>query len=160
MGVEARCHPCHGAAHCQHIKRQPCLCHCHPCHGRCHCNFRSHLPHCCRLRHHRRCHCPLLSPSAITVAVAINHCRRCLCCVAVSHRPHRRHHPCHRPLPSPSLSAITVSISVGHHRHHPRWPFPRVVALVRQELYLTNKQRMLTLFYFVWTVGGALIKAR
>ncbi len=144
MGAEARCRPCHSAAHCRHMKRQPCLCHCHPCRGRCHCNRRCHL-HCrCRLRHHRRCHCPSPLLSAIAIVVAINHCRHHLCCVTVSHhrcrcRCHRHHRrPCRRPLPSPSPSAIAVAISVGHHRHHRRGPFPRVVALAWQELYSTN----------------------
>ncbi len=79
---------------------------------------------------HRRCHRPF------AVAVTVDHCRRCLCCVAVSHCQHRC--PCCWPLPSPLPSAIAVAISVGHHRRHCRWPFLRVVALARQEFYSTN----------------------
>ncbi len=140
MGVEARCHPCHSAAHCRHMKWQPCLCHRHPCHGHCHCNRHCHLRHCCLLHHHCRCRCrcPSPSPSAIAVAVAANHCCRHLVCVAVSHCRCRCQSPCHWPLPSPSRSAITVVISVGHRCHPCRQPFPRVVALGGRELYSTN----------------------
>jgi hypothetical protein len=115
MGGEARCCPCHSAAHCRHIKRQPCLCHNCPHRGCRHCNRRCHL-HCLRqLHHHCRYHWPLPLPLTIAVAVAFNHCRCCLCCVAVSHRPCRCRRPCHRPLPSLSPSVIVVAISIGHH---------------------------------------------
>ncbi len=129
--VEARCFPCHSAAHCRHMKRQPCLCHRHPCRGVCHCNRRCHLHRHHRLRRHCHCHCPLPSPLTIAIAVAVDHGRRHLCCLAISHCHCRPRCPCHWPLPSPSLSAITVAISVGHHCHCCRWPFPRVVVLVR-----------------------------
>ncbi len=138
MGVEARCPPCHSAAHCRHMKRQPCLCHHHPHHGHGHCNHRRHLCHCCQLCCHHRCHCPLLLLSAIAVAVAVNHCRHHLCCITVSHRLCRCRHPCCWPLLSPSPSAIAVAISVGHHHHRHCWSFPRVVAWAWQELYSTN----------------------
>jgi hypothetical protein len=138
MGVEARCCPCHSAAHCRHMKRQPCLCHCHPRHGHRHCDPCCHLRCCCQLRHHHRCRCPSPSTLAIAIAVAIDYCRRHLCCVAVSHCPCRPCCPRHRPLPSPSPSAIAVAISIDHHRHCCRQPFPRVVALARQELYSKN----------------------
>ncbi len=110
MGVEARCCPCHSAAHCWHMKRQPCLCHCHPCHGRCHCN-------CCRhLRHHRRCRCPLPLPSAIAVA----HRRRPSPLSSLLH--------CCQPLllpsPSPLPTAIAVSIIVRYCSCHLHWPSP------------------------------------
>ncbi len=102
---------------------------------------------------HRRCHCcrPLLlhSPStiaaaisvtllsaiAVTVTLAVGHCRL-------------RHH---RPLQLPSLLSITIAM-------------PSAVSescclgaarIVCDQL----KQRMLTLFYCVWTVGSALIEA-
>jgi hypothetical protein len=138
MGVEARCRPCHSAAHCRHMKRQPSLCHCCPRHGRHHCDCH------CRLHHHSQLHCrcccchPSLSLSLldIAVAVAVDHCHCRLCHVAISHCRCRR--PPHRPLPFLSLSAIAVAISLGHHRHHRRWPFLRVVALARQELYSNN----------------------
>ncbi len=138
MGVEAMCRPCHSAAHRRHMKRQPCLCYCHPRHGRRHCNCLCHLRCCRRLRHHRRCRCPSPSPLAIAVAVATDHCCHCLCCVTVSHHCCSRHCPCRQPLLSPSPPAIAVTISIGHHHHPPRQPFPRVVAFARQELYLTN----------------------
>jgi len=141
MGVETRCCPCHSASHCRHMKRQPCLCHCHPRCGRCHCDRRCHLRCRRRLCHHHCCCCPLPSPSAIAVAVAIDHCCHHLCCIAISHC-HRCHRcPCRWPLPSPSPSTIAVAISVGHHRHRCRRPFLRVVALARQELYLTNSSK-------------------
>ncbi len=104
------------------------------CRGRCHCHRRRHHrrhhqfcrhPHprpCRRCRCHRPCHChcdrplPSLLPSATALAVFVNHCRRHLCCVAVSH--HCRQRPCRWPLPSPSLSAIAVAIAIGHHHCH------------------------------------------
>ncbi len=148
MGVEARCRPCHSAAYCRHMKRQPSLCHCCPCHGRCHCNLICHL-HChhqlcchCPCHRHGRCHsqhrCPLLLPlsSAIAVTVAIAHCHCHLCPIAGSHFCCRC--PCCCPLPSPSPLAIAVAISVGHHRCRPHRPLPRVVALAWQELYSNN----------------------
>ena len=138
MGVEARFCPCHSTAHCQHMKRQPCLHHCCPCHGHCHCDCRCHLCRHCQLHRHCRCHCPLPSSLAISVAVAVDHCHRRLCCVAISHQRCHRCRPRHWPLPSPSPSAIAVAISVGYHRHHCLRPFLRVVALARQELYSTN----------------------
>ncbi len=137
MGVEARCCPCHSTAHRWHMKRQTCLHHCHPCRGHRHCDRCHHL-HCrCQLRYHCHCRCPLPSPLAIAVAVTVDHRRR-PCCVAVSHPHHHCRRPRHRPLPSLSPLAIAVAISVGHHCHRRHWPFLRVVALARQELYLTN----------------------
>ncbi len=114
MGGETSCCPCHSAAHCWHMKRQPSLCHC--CHhrGRYHCNCRCrhscHRRLCCPC--HRRCPLPLPLPSAVAVAVAIAHRHWCLNRIAVSHR--RCPHPPHWPLPSPLLSAIAVAISIGH----------------------------------------------
>jgi hypothetical protein len=138
MGVEARCRPCHSAAHCPHMKRQPSLCHCCPRRGRHHCNCRCHLH--CRRQLCRHCHCcrPLPSPLAIAIAVSVDHRRRHLCCVAVSHCRCHCCRPCRRPLPSLSPSAIAVAISIGHHCHNCHWPFLRVVALAQQELYSTN----------------------
>ncbi len=144
MGVEARCCPCHNAAHCQHMKRQPSLCHyCHCC-GRCNCDCRHHRR--CRCRHHLRCQCsrrcrsllpsPLLSPLAIAVAVAIAHHHRCLFHIAVSHC-RRRRPPC-RPLLSPSPLAIAVAIAIDHHCCRRPCPLLRVVALAWQELYSNN----------------------
>ncbi len=138
MGVEANCRPCHSAAYCRHMKRQPCLCHHHPCHGRCHCNCRCHLRRCCRLRHHRHCCCLSSLLLAIAVAVAVNHRHRHLCFVAISHRGCHCRCPCHQPLLSLSPLAIAVAISIGHHCHPYGRPFPRVVALAQQELYSTN----------------------
>jgi hypothetical protein len=131
MGVEAMCHPCHSAAHCWHMKRQPSLCHCHPCRGHCHCDHccrcRCRLRLCCLCRRHC-CHQLLLPlPSAIAIEIAVNHCRRLLCCIAVSHCHCRC--PCRRTLPSPPPSAIAVAISAGHHHCSCRRPFPRAVAL-------------------------------
>ncbi len=95
---------------------------------------------------------PLLSPSPlslqspITVAAAVGDCCR-------HHEPlpplSRLH--CHQPLllPLPLPLDIAVSVIVGHCSCHCRqpsplpchWPFPRVVALARQELYLTNQSK-------------------
>ncbi len=129
IGVEARSCPCHSAAHCWHMKRQPCLYHRRPCHGCRNCNRHRHLRRCRQLHCHCRCRCLLPSPSAIAVAVAVNHPRCCLCCVAVSHCHHHQRCPCHRSLPSPSPSAlqlpsplaITVTVSIGHFRELLPW---------------------------------------
>ncbi len=148
MGVKARCHPCHSAAHCQHMKRQPFLCNGCPRRDRCHCNRCRHLRHHCRL--HCRCCCPspllLPLPSAIAIAVAIDHCCHHHCRITVSHR--RCPCPHHRPLLSPSPLAIAVAISIGHHRCHCHQPFPRVVALAWQELY-SNSLSKECLPYFI-----------
>ncbi len=122
MGVEARCRPCHSAAHCRPMKRQTSLRYCHPLCGCCHCDCRR-----CRRRHcwlhcccRRRLPSPLPSLFAIAVAVAIDHHRRCLCRVALSHCVavalaisdcHLRHRP---PLQLPSPLAITIAIAVSH----------------------------------------------
>ncbi len=122
MGVEARCCPSKSTAHLRHMKRQPFLCNGRPCRGHCHCHHCCHLRCHCQLRRRCRCRCRCNRPStlplplALAVAVSINHCRRHLCCIAVSHRC--CHPPCRRPLPFPSLSAIAVAIAIGHHRPH------------------------------------------
>ncbi len=123
---------------------------------------------CCSHSNHRCClhccpHChrcwpsPLLSPSSIPVAVTIghHHCRcRCHC---------RCHHHCNRCLPSPlpSPSATIVAIAVGHHCRRRRWPLllslPSLSPLPLPFEQL--KQIMLTLFYLVCAVSGALIAA-
>ncbi len=83
---------------------------------------------------------------AIAIAVAIAHWR-CHCRQPLPLRSpslSRHHQPLLLPLPLPL--AIPVSITVSHRSYHRcwpsplpcRWPFPRVVALVQQELYLTN----------------------
>ncbi len=93
---------------------------------------------------------PLTSPSLlqlpIVVAAAVNHCCGChepspppslLCCCQPSL------------LLLPLLSDNAVSVIVGHCSCHCCWPslspcsqpFPRVVALARQELYSTNQSK-------------------
>ncbi len=108
---------------------------------------------------------PSLVPSPIAVAVAVGHrrwgCRHplpplsLLCC----------HHK--SPLPLPLPLAIAVSVTVGHHSCHLHWPLPLPSPLaIAKSCCLDTarivskqfKQIMLTLFYFVQTVGGALIK--
>ncbi len=161
MGVEARCRPSKSAAHHRHMKRQPFLCNCCPRHGRRHCHRRCHLSRQLRRRCRRRCHCNRPSllplPLAIAVAVAISHCCHHLCRVAVSHRCCRR--PCRWPLPSPSPSAIAVAIAIGHHHRH-ALAIAKIFCLgAGRIVFKQSKQRMLTLFYFVRTVGSVLIKA-
>jgi hypothetical protein len=168
MGVEARCCPCHSAAHCRYMKRQPCLCHHHPRHGRRHCNRRRHLRHYCQLCHHCHCRCP--SPSPLPITITVGHC----CCGCRQPSPPLSLLRCRQPLPSPSPlplpspSAIAVSVTVGHHCCHLHWPSlsPLPLAISKscclgmaRILFDRLMQRMLTLFYFVRTVGGALIKA-
>jgi hypothetical protein len=76
-------------------------------------------------------------PSAIAVAIAL----------AVGHCPLCHHWPLQLPLPSAITVAMPFSISESS--------CLGVARIVLNQL----KQRMLTLFYFVHTVGGALIKA-
>jgi hypothetical protein len=49
-------------------------------------------------------------------AVAVNHCRRHLCCIVVSH--HCCRCPCRWTLPSLSSLAIAKAIDVSHHHRH------------------------------------------
>ncbi len=77
----------------------------------------------------------LLSAITVAVALAVGHCR-------LRHTGHCSYH-LHRASPLPLLTAISKRCCLGAAR------------IVFDQL----KQRMLTLFYFVWTVGGALIKA-
>ncbi len=118
---------------------------------------------------------PSLSPSPSPLLLPIAHC--CHCC----------HWPL--PLRSPStiaatisvasLSAIAVAVALAignfrlHHRRPLQLPSPLAIrcllpsaiskscCLVAARIVFEQfKQRMVTLFYFVWTVSGALIKAR
>ncbi len=107
----------------------------------------------------------------VAITIAIGHCR-CGC-----HRPspppsllrHRQPLPLPLQLPSPSPSAIVVSVTIGHRSCHIRWPslspLPSAISEscclgAARIVFIQLKPRMLTLFYFVRTVGGALIKAR
>jgi hypothetical protein len=96
---------------------------------------------------------PSLLQSPIAVAAAMGH--------SFSHRepsPPPSLLRCRQPslLPLPLPLDIAVSVIIGHcscHRRRPsplpcRWPFPRVVALARQELYLTNQSKE-CLSYFI-----------
>jgi hypothetical protein len=65
-------------------------------------------------------------------------------------------------------SAIAISLTVGHRSCHLHWPSPSPLRLAISKscclgaariVFNQLKQRMLTLYYFVQTVGGALIKA-
>ncbi len=114
---------------------------------------------------------PSLLPSPIAVAVA--HCR----CGRRQPFPPQSLLRCRQPsllpwlspLPSPLPLAIAiVSFTIGHCSCHLRWPSPSPVPLAISESCCLgaariecnqSKQRMLTLFYFVQTLGGALIKA-
>ncbi len=95
---------------------------------------------------------PLPSPSPsppllpLAIAAAVGHC-----CGRREPLPLPSLLCHHQPLllPSPLPSDIAVSFIVGHHSCHCRrpsplpccWPFPRVVALARQELYSTNRSK-------------------
>jgi hypothetical protein len=108
-----------------------------------------------------------LLPLPLPIAVVVGHC----------HCSHHQPSPppsllcCRQPLPSlsPLPSAIAVSITNGHHSCHLHWPLPLPLPSTISEscclgasriVFNQWKQRMLTVFYFVRTVGGALIKAR
>ncbi len=115
---------------------------------------------------------PTLSPPPLPlpIAVAVSHCRcgrrQPLLLPSLLHC--RQPLPLPLPLPLPSLSAIAVFITIRHRSCHLRWPLPSPSPSAISEscclgvariVFNQSKQRMLTLFYFVWTVGGALIKA-
>jgi hypothetical protein len=110
-------------------ERQPFLHNDRPPRGRCHCHCRCHLRHqlcrCCHRRGCCRCRCnhplPLPLPLAIAIGIAVNHHRRHLCHLPVSHcwpPPSLSRCPCRRPLPSSSPSAIAVAIAVSHCHCH------------------------------------------
>jgi hypothetical protein len=173
MGVEARCRPSKSTAHCHHMKRQPFLCNGCPCRGCCHCHRHHHLRRRCRL--HCHCHCRL-------------HCR-CRChCHCRCNRPSSNHCHWPLPLrllsiiPAtisvalPSSIAVAIALAIGHCHLCHRWPLqlpsPSAItgamSLAISEscclgtariVFNQLKQRMLTLFSFVCTVGSALIKA-
>ncbi len=158
QGGEARRFPCHNAAHCWHMKRQPSL-----------------VPVIMTvivavavaiaiaiaiaiavsiadaiavILGHPRCCCrqPLLLPLPSAIAVAVS--------IAVG-RPH-----CNLwPLPSPLPSAIAIAVAIDHRRRHHRRPspLPSPSSSPLPSLFEQFKQIMLTLFYLVWIVSGALI---
>jgi hypothetical protein len=111
---------------------------------------------------------PTLSPLPSLLPIAIT----------IGHLPLNRRQPlpplsllrCRQPSPPPSplLSAIALSVTVSHCSCHLHWASPLPLPLAISEscclgavriVFNQLKQRMLTLFYFVRTVGGALIKA-
>jgi hypothetical protein len=76
----------------------------------------------------------------------------------------------------PSAIAVAVALAIGHCRLHHCWPLqlpsPSAITVamplaisescclgVARIVFDQSKQRVLTLFYFVWTVGGVLIEA-
>jgi hypothetical protein len=117
MGVEARCCPCHSAAHRRHMERQPCLCHHHPCRGRLHCNCRcaKSITIAVAVAHCRR-PWPLLLRLPLTIAAAVSVALLLAIAIAVAIALAIGH--CHlhnrRPLQLPSLLAITIIVAVGH----------------------------------------------
>jgi hypothetical protein len=95
-------------------------------------------------------------PSANAITVTINHHR-----ISVA---------------LPSAIAVVVPLAIGHcrlHHHQPlQLPLPLAITIAMplaisescclgatRIVFDQLKQRMLTLFYLVWTVGGALIEA-
>ncbi len=160
MGVKARCCPSKSTAHCHHMKRQPFLHGC-PRHGhllyhrRCHLRLRLH----CRCHHRCHCNCPLpsLLPWAIAV-VAVNHCRRHLCRVAISHCCCRC--PCCQTLPSPSLSAIAVAIAVGHHRCHAVGHFQELLPWRSKICIRPIRAKNAYLILFCWDSGRCIDQSR
>ncbi len=127
----------------------------HRCH--CHCRCCSHCNWCCHLHCHfnRRCCCPLPPPLAIAIAVSADnlHCHlhyhHRTIAIAVGHHRCR----CHQPLQLLSPSAIAIAVAVGHRCCLCHRPLPSLSPFEQ------FKQIMLTLFYLIWTVSGALIAA-
>jgi hypothetical protein len=76
----------------------------------------------------------LPSDIAVAIALAVGHC----------------HFRCRRPLQLPLPLAITIAMPLA---------ISESFCLGAARIVFNQlKQRMLTLFYFVWTVGGALIE--
>ncbi len=111
---------------------------------------------------------PSPSPLPLPIAVAVGHCR----CGRHQPLPPPSLSRCRQPLPLPLLSllpwTIAVSVTIGHRSCHLCWPSLSPLPLAISEscclgvariVFDQLKQRMLTLFYFVQTVGSALIKA-
>jgi hypothetical protein len=121
---------------------------------------------------------------AVTIAIAIAISIAVAVAVAITHR----HCRCRRPLPLrlpstiaaamsvalPSAIAVAVALAIGHCRLRHRCPsqLPSQLAITvamplaiscclgsARIVFNQLKHRMLTSFYFVCTVGGALIKA-
>jgi hypothetical protein len=106
--------------------------------------------------------------NSIAIAITVAHCH-CGCRQPLL-PPSLLH--CHQLSPSllplPLPLAIAVSVTINHcscHLHQPSLPLlPSAISKscclgVARIVFNQLKQRMPTLFYFVWTVGGALIKA-
>jgi hypothetical protein len=148
------------------------------------------LPHCCTSPAHEEATLPLsllpspwplplrlpslslspsllMSPQPIAIAVVVGHCCCSFHCPSLPPSLLRCRQPSLLPLTSPL--AIAVSITVGNRSCHLHWPSPLPLSLPIAKSYCLGvarivfeqfKQIMCTLFYFVRTVGGALIKAR
>ncbi len=103
------------------------------------------VAHCC-------CHCPLPLLSTIVAAVSVALPSAITAAIAIAPAVgHSRLHHC-RPSQLPSPSAITIAMLLV---------ISESCCLVAARIVFNQlKQRMLTLFYFVWTVGGTLIEAR
>jgi hypothetical protein len=108
---------------------------------------------------------PLPSPLPLPIAGAVGHLPLRLQLLPPLSLLHYRQPS---PLPLPSPLAIAISVTVGHRSCHLRRasPLPSPLAIsescclgAARFVFDQLKQRMLTLFYFVWTVGGELIKA-
>ncbi len=102
---------------------------------------------------HRRCRChwplPLRSPSTIAAAISAALPSAIAVAVALAVGHCRLHHS--RPSQLPSPLAITVAMP---------WTISKSCCLGAARIVFNQlKQRMLTLFYCVWTVGVALIEA-
>ncbi len=163
MGVEARFHPSKSTAHCRHMKRQPFLC-----------NDRPHVV------------VAIAIAIAISVTIANSVAVAVTVTVTIAHRCRRCRQPLPLQLTStitaaisvtwPSAIAVAIALAVGHcrlHHHRPsQLPLPLAITVAMllaisescclgkaKIVFNQLKQRMLTLFYFVQTVGGALIKA-
>jgi hypothetical protein len=164
MGVEARCRPSKSTAHCRHMKRQPFFCNGCPHRGHRHCHCRCHLRCHRQLRRHCRCHCHCNCPLPLPLLLVIANSITSTIAAAIS-------------VVLPSAIAVAVTLAVGHCRLHHRWPsqlsLPSAITVAMplaisescclgaaRIVFNQLKQRMLTLFYFVRTVGSALSKAR
>ncbi len=100
--------------------------------------------------HHRR-PLPLRSPSTITTAVFVVLPSAIAIAVAIALAIGHCHLHHRWPLQLPSPLAITVTVAIGHFREFLPWHGKNCIQPI--------EAIMLTLFYFVWTVGGTLIKA-
>ncbi len=124
-----------------------------------HCHLRLRLRRRCRCCHCHRRNCPSPSPLPWAIAaIAVNHCRRHLCRVTISHRCRRC--PCHWTLPSPSSLTIAVAIAIGHHCCHAVGRFRELLPWHGKNCIRPIEAKNAYLILFCWDSGRCIDQSR